>query len=273
MKTQRKGKVLFKTSRMEAAGLRANPKKSAKALELTDSTPKQPQQRDLTRATLTKQAATHMVDALKEDLRKQKVPDPNTAPPLYESDSDATAIDAESSPMQEPPRNLETESEDDSSSKETPKLDNEILSALKELPKVVKTLKDIVATMKVAPASSSEVQHAEVVSPPAEMMSLGEGITIPKKTFERLSKTKMSVFTQELAVVMFGHDVLATSTLTGKKTMKTALDSIKVNALIDAVIARFQGTTPSQVRAVLRQKCNNESYAKKIQESGKGDKN
>ncbi len=58
--------------------------------------------------TLTKQAATRMVDALKEDLRKQKVPDPNTAPPLYESDtdSDATAIDAESSPMQEPLRNV-----------------------------------------------------------------------------------------------------------------------------------------------------------------------
>ncbi len=63
-------------------------------------------------------------------------------------------------------------------------------------------------------------------------MSLGEGITIPKRAFERLSKTKMSVFTQELAVVMFGHDVLATSSLTGKKTTKTALDSIKVNALI-----------------------------------------
>ncbi|XP_077081204.1 uncharacterized protein LOC143733382 [Siphateles boraxobius] len=219
-----------------------------------------------------------MVDALKEDLRKQKVPDPNTAPPLYDSDSDATAIDAESSPMQEPLRNLETESEDDSSSqcpKKTPKLDDEILSALKELPKVVKTLKDIVAAMKVAPASSSEVQHTKVVSPPAEMMSLGEGITIPKRAFERLSKTKMSVFTQELAVVIFGHEALATSSLTGKKTTKTALDSIKVNALIDAVITRFEGTTPSQVRAVLRQKCNNESYAKKIQESGvfRGDKN
>ncbi len=43
----------------------------------------------------------------------------------------------------------------------------------------------------------------------------------------------------------------------------------------DAVIARFEGTTPSQVRAVLRQKYNNESYAKKNQESGvfNGDKN
>ncbi|KAG7336440.1 hypothetical protein KOW79_001133 [Hemibagrus wyckioides] len=74
----------------------------------------------------------------------------------------------------------------------------------------------------------------------------------------------MSEFTQELAVIIFGRKVLATSSLTGKKTNKTPLDSIKVNALIDAVIARFQGTTPSQVRALLRQKCNNESYAKKI---------
>lgn len=39
-----------------------------------------------------------------------------------------------------------------------------------ELPKVAKTLKDIVAAMMVASASSSEVQHTEVVSPPAEMV-------------------------------------------------------------------------------------------------------
>lgn len=47
---------------------------------------------------MTKQAATLMDDAL--NLRKQKWPDPDTAPPLYDS-----ATDAESSPMQEPVRN------------------------------------------------------------------------------------------------------------------------------------------------------------------------
>ncbi|KAK3506414.1 hypothetical protein QTP70_001191 [Hemibagrus guttatus] len=40
---------------------------------------------------------------------------------------------------------------------------------LLELPNVVKTLKDMVVAMKVAPASSSEVQYTEVVSPQAEM--------------------------------------------------------------------------------------------------------
>lgn len=47
-----------------------------------------------------------MVDALKEDLRKKKVPDLNTAPPLYDSDSDVTAIDEESSPLREPQRHV-----------------------------------------------------------------------------------------------------------------------------------------------------------------------
>lgn len=42
----------------------------------------------------------------------------------------------------------------------------------------------------------------------------------------------MSVFTQDLAVVIFGREALATSSLTGKKTNKTPLDTIKVNALI-----------------------------------------
>ncbi|KAK9976618.1 hypothetical protein ABG768_021823, partial [Culter alburnus] len=174
-----------------------------------------------------------MIDALKEDLKKKNVPDPNTAPPLYYSDSDSTVIEAESSPMQEPQRNLETESEDDGSSqcpKKKMKIDEEIVSALKELPNIVKELKDVVAALKGAPESS--VQNTEEASPPGETISLGAGITIPKRTFDRLSRTKMSVFTQDLAVIIFGREALATSSLTGMKTNKTPLDPIKVNAII-----------------------------------------
>ncbi|KAA0721525.1 hypothetical protein E1301_Tti021148 [Triplophysa tibetana] len=186
------------------------------------------------------------VQAITGGPEEKKEPDLYTAPPLYDSDSDVTAIDEELSPLKEPLRNLDSESEDDISSQcpqKYPKLDDDITSALKGQP-------------------------TEVTPPPAEMISLGGGIKIPKRTFDRLSRIKMSVFTQELAVVIFGREALATSSLTGKKTNKTPPDSIKVNSLIDAVIDRFQGTTPSQVRAVLRQKCNNESYAKRNHESG-----
>ncbi|KAI7789979.1 hypothetical protein IRJ41_009009, partial [Triplophysa rosa] len=65
---------------------------------------------------------------------KKKVPDLNTAPPFYDSDSDVTAIDEESSPLKEPLRNLDSESEDDISSQcpqKYPKLDDDITSALK----------------------------------------------------------------------------------------------------------------------------------------------
>ncbi|KAA0721517.1 hypothetical protein E1301_Tti021238 [Triplophysa tibetana] len=66
---------------------------------------------------------------------EKKEPDLYTASPLYDSDSDVTAIDEESSPLKEPLRNLDSESEDDISSQcpqKYPKLDDDITSALKD---------------------------------------------------------------------------------------------------------------------------------------------
>lgn len=37
----------------------------------------------------------------------------------------------------------------------------------------------------------------------------------------------------------------------------------------DAVITQFPGTSPSEIRMILRRKCNNEAYSERAQESGK----
>lgn len=42
----------------------------------------------------------------------------------------------------------------------------------------------------------------------------------------------MSLFAQDLAVLLFGRDILASSSLTGNGTEKDPLDSEKLNALV-----------------------------------------
>ncbi|KAL0978902.1 hypothetical protein UPYG_G00177440 [Umbra pygmaea] len=73
----------------------------------------------------------------------------------------------------------------------------------------------------------------------------------------------MSLFRQELATLLFGRDTLAKATLTGKGMqgkLKEQLEPEKNNAIIDAVRERFPNTEVAEIRALLRRKCNNESY-------------
>lgn len=63
-------------------------------------------------------------------------------------------------------------------------------------------------------------------------VQLPGGLSIPRRMYDRLSRSKMSIFAQELAVIIFGRDTLAKSSLTGRKTNKSALDPSKVNAII-----------------------------------------
>ncbi|XP_048105416.1 uncharacterized protein si:dkey-92i17.2 isoform X1 [Alosa alosa] len=149
-------------------------------------------------------------------------------------------------------------------------LNDDIVTAFKEWPSFVKTLKDLVTAMKIPSASPVlplDISFSEppVSTPTREMVQLPGGLSIPKRMYDRLSRSKMSLFAQELAVVIFGRDTLAKCSLTGRKTNKSPLDPAKVNAIIDAVIGHFPGTSPSEIRAVLRRKCNNESFALKGQ--------
>lgn len=95
------------------------------------------------------------------------------------------------------------------------------------------------------------------------MVSLGgSDVQIPKRVYDRLNKSRVSLYTQDLASVVFGKETLAKSTLTGKNG-KDQLDANKVSVLIDTVMERFPNSSVSEVRSIIRRKCNNESYSKK----------
>ncbi|XP_036418610.1 uncharacterized protein LOC118802227 [Colossoma macropomum] len=136
-------------SNITTAALRANSKKTKKALEMADSEPK--------------------------SLQK----DEPTTKSLIDAESEESFL--------QPPKKRAI-------------ISDEVVSALKELPDVVKTLKELVAAMTVPPASpalscstsSSDLQP--IASAPVEMITLAGGLMIPKRTFDHLSKTKMSIF-------------------------------------------------------------------------------
>ncbi|XP_051251551.1 uncharacterized protein LOC127361024 [Dicentrarchus labrax] len=97
-----------------------------------------------------------------------------------------------------------------------------------------------------------------------DMMSLSNSsVQVPKRLYQRLSGRRMSLFTQELATLVFGRETLAKAILTGKGKkgeLKEQLEPEKTNAIIDAVRERFPNTEVTEIRALLRRKCNNESY-------------
>ncbi|XP_072572248.1 uncharacterized protein [Paramormyrops kingsleyae] len=142
----------------------------------------------------------------------------------------------------------------------------EVMEALKEIPTLVKSVKDLIATMnRMPPGIDSGSTSSDSSSPASEMIFLSNTrVQVSKSCFRRLNRTRMSLFAQELAVLIFGRDVLASSSLTGKSvaggTPKDQLDPDKFCALVDTVIAEFPGTNVSDVRAVIRRKCNNESF-------------
>ena len=67
-------------------------------------------------------------------------------------------------------------------------------------------------------------------------MFLGKSrVMVPARLFRRINPQKLSLYTQDLATLLFGKETLATSTLTGKGKkgeVKRQLDPEKVEALI-----------------------------------------
>lgn len=63
----------------------------------------------------------------------------------------------------------------------------------------------------------------------------GSAVTVPKRAFLRLNRSRMTIFAQELAVLVFSKKLLAESTLTGKSGIKgrqkRQLDVDKVHAI------------------------------------------
>ncbi|XP_037315685.2 uncharacterized protein LOC119210098 [Pungitius pungitius] len=143
-------------------------------------------------------------------------------------------------------------------------LDEDSLKALKELPRLVSSLKTVLNKMQDSPLSSmiSSQSESPRTSSEEDMVSLGNSL-VQKRLYQRLSGRRMSLFTQELATLVFGRETLAKATLTGKGKkgeLKEQLEPEKTNAIIDAVRERFPNTEVAEIRGLLRRKCNNESY-------------
>ncbi|XP_065111040.2 uncharacterized protein [Paramisgurnus dabryanus] len=225
-----------------------------------------------------------MGDKLKRDiqnLQKKKVP-PITSTPVSE-DSDNTDIDLFDNTEQRRSRKrsaLDSDDEEEftgnkecdnsvlqrTSPLNTPvMLDGDVVKALKELPGLVASLKDVLESMdrgRSCSSSSSELSLADS----SEMISLAESdVKVPRRMYDRLNKSRVSIFTQELVSLVFGKEKLARCTLTGKsgnQTSKDQLDPHKVAVVIDTVIKQFPNTTVSEVRALIRRMCNNEANSK-----------
>ncbi|KAK2905459.1 hypothetical protein Q8A67_007258 [Cirrhinus molitorella] len=125
-------------------------------------------------------------------------------------------------------------------------ISGEVVEALKEIPTLVQCVKDLISAMNRGSDTASS----------QEMISLGNtAVQVSKSCFRRLNRSRMSLFTQELAVLLFGRDVLGSSSLTGNGSQKQKLHPEKMYALVDTVMSEFPGTTLSEVRAVIRRKC------------------
>ncbi|KAJ8393030.1 hypothetical protein AAFF_G00069340 [Aldrovandia affinis] len=109
-------------------------------------------------------------------------------------------------------------------------LDQETLKALKELPGLVATMKAVLSQSGSSICSSNQSDSSQ--------------------------RTGSDAGSDDL---MF----LVNSTVQGKKgDTKDQLDPVKVLAIIDTVRDKFPNAEVSEIRALLRRKCNNEGYAK-----------
>ncbi|XP_078025322.1 uncharacterized protein LOC144463787 isoform X2 [Epinephelus lanceolatus] len=222
---------------------------------------------------MTKAARDRALSQLKSSLLRRN---PTTSTPLTsEDDTDIdTNVDLFDPPQASGSTDLcQGESEEESVLMDQPRssvdIQQEVMDALKEIPALVKCVRDLITTMKrMPPVMDTDSTSSGSSSPAPEMISLGNtGVQVSKICFQRLNRTRMSLFTQDLAVLIFGRDVLASSTLTGKPgptgTAKEQLNPEKLSALVGTVIAEFPGTNVSDVRAVIRRKCNNENFVSK----------
>nr|XP_055045514.1 uncharacterized protein LOC129431607 [Misgurnus anguillicaudatus] len=139
---------------------------------------------------------------------------------------------------------------DETGQQSMPRMD-EIMPYLRELPEMIKLMKECVQCVRALMPSPSGTPSSVVssLSSDIEMHPLaGSAVSVPKRAFQRLNRSRMSIFAQELSVLVFTRDVLGQSTLTGKSgkgtAPKTQLDTVKVQAITDAVLEEFPLATP-----------------------------
>ncbi|KAM7304821.1 uncharacterized protein ISCGN_014721 [Ixodes scapularis] len=120
------------------------------------------------------------------------------------------------------------------------------------------------------PQILASLQHREAAGPmlpgvPGNVMEntvhFGD-IVVTDVQMKRLDGKPASLYTQDLAVMVFGSDALAECCLSGSVT-KSSLPKEPVQDLIDHVIAKFPGESSKTVKEYLRRKCSNTSYLRK----------
>ncbi|KAL6478110.1 hypothetical protein MHYP_G00139450 [Metynnis hypsauchen] len=191
----------------------------------------------------TKTATERVLSQLKSSLLNRK---PTTSTPSHSEEDDPdidTNVDLFDPPQTSGLTNLCHGASEEESVQGGPSLTNvhmhqEVMEALKEIPTLVKCVKELITTMKrMPPAIDTDGTDGSGSSSPApEMIFLGNTrVQVSKSCFRRLNRTRMTLFAQELAVLLFGRDVLASSSLTGKSalgTPKDHLDPEKLSALV-----------------------------------------
>ncbi|KAG5262476.1 hypothetical protein AALO_G00275530 [Alosa alosa] len=227
-----------------------------------------------------KQSANQMIEELKKQLANK-------------ISSESTNSNEESSDEEQLPRNWSGVQKKVTELKreiKSLKADHgkEILHAMRELPAVVTTLKEIIEKLTVqisTPASTWSTPtpdrqvcapaSPQVLSDPDDMVPLtpGSDVKVPRLKLKSLRTASSTLYIGDLAVLIYGKNTLANSSLTGRKfrahkdvKSKPQLDQIKLDAIFAHAQTKFPDTTMQDVRQIIGKKCNNISYANQINE-------
>ncbi|KAM7281972.1 uncharacterized protein LOC120846158 [Ixodes scapularis] len=125
-------------------------------------------------------------------------------------------------------------------------------SFVPELPRLVRALEQPVV------AAAAPVHQGGGVT---ELHKFGD-ILVPQAKLELLRGKPASLYTQELAVLVFGKETLEDCCLTGS-TSKRPLPTAAVNDIVVHVMGKFEGENVITVRSFLRRKCNNAALHKR----------
>ncbi|XP_056132830.1 uncharacterized protein LOC130109889 [Lampris incognitus] len=249
-----------------------------------------------------KKASSDMVEKLKEELMSTRQepeemedealdePEDLTHPPLPRTWSQAIM---ENRRLRELNEELKEENQN---------LKGELLDAARELPKAVRHLKKMLERVQASQQEHPSTTAAAVMSSPTSaraamssptspaakpvrcpsaeessnesnnMVCLvpGSDVYVSKVKLSALRSTTHASYIGDLAVVVFGRDALSSSSLTGRQSAahkelecKPSLDRGKLEALIGHARIKFPSVSVSEVRRIIRQKCNNLAYTSK----------
>ncbi|KAI9524722.1 hypothetical protein NQZ68_016731 [Dissostichus eleginoides] len=216
---------------------------------------------------------TAMGEQLKRSLQAERTSKPSeevtSESPQHSSDSDVTSIDL-FEPIKKQPfirkwsqNNIFVTSEEEEDEEEDTGILPQKEPACQQHPQKVwvELDQDTLEALKDAKIGG---YHEGSTGQNFRMFLGNSSVQVSTRLFQRLGNRRMSLFTQELATLIFGNETLAKSTLTGKGKSAETLNPEKVNAIIDTVRGKYPGTEVSTIRALLRRKCNNESYKTNI---------